>query len=234
MENHPLENKKILIVEDDRPIADLLAYRLTKEGCSVEIAETGSQGLQKAETFQPDLLLLDWSLPDISGISVCEQITQTRRTPIIMLTAKNMIEDKVSGLEAGADDYITKPFDVREVVARVKATFRRLEQAQPSEGRKAPEPVIAFAQLEIHPCSMEVFRNGKRLELTPLEYNLLMYFYENRNQVLSRDQMLDAVWGYSYVGGTRTVDTHVLRLRKKLGLEKQIQTVFKVGYKLTL
>ncbi|MDD3244460.1 MAG: response regulator transcription factor [Eubacteriales bacterium] len=225
-----MQDKKILIVEDDQPIAELLAYRLGKEGFTVLTAATGSKGLELAQAEQPDLLLLDWMLPDISGLDVCQQVTQTRKIPIIMVTAKNLVEDKILGLEAGADDYITKPFDVREVVARIKATFRRLEaQAEPSSADSAEE--ISFADIHIDPKGMTVTKAGQVMELTHLEYSLLMYFYQNCNQVLTRDQILDSVWGYSYFGNTRTVDIHVLRLRRKLGLDEQIQTVFKVGYK---
>jgi len=224
--------KKILIVEDDRPIADLLAYRLGKEGFTVLTAGTGSQALSLNQSEQPDLILLDWMLPDISGVDVCQQVTALRRIPIIMVTAKNLVEDKILGLEAGADDYITKPFDVREVVARIKATFRRLEN-QAAAPTEEPEE-IRFADICIDPKAMTVTRAGAKMDLTHLEYSLLMYFYENRNQVLTRDQILDCVWGYSYFGNTRTVDIHVLRLRRKLGLDNSIQTVFKVGYKFIL
>lgn len=228
-----MQEKRILIVEDDQPIADLLAYRLGKEGFAVETAGTGKLALAKAEENLPDLLLLDWMLPDISGLEVCQQITQAHRIPIIMVTARNLVEDKILGLEAGADDYITKPFDVREVVARIKATFRRLEN---QAGQTAPEDakMISFDDIIIDPKGMSVSKGGQNMELTHLEYSLLLYFYENRNQVLTRDQILDSVWGYSYFGNTRTVDIHVLRLRRKLGLDQQIQTVFKVGYKFTI
>jgi two-component system alkaline phosphatase synthesis response regulator PhoP len=226
----PMDSRKILIVEDDKPIADLLAYRLGKDGYAASVALTGSMGLRKAAEEEPDLILLDWNLPDVSGLDICRQLTETRRIPIIMVTAKNMIEDKVLGLEAGADDYITKPFDVREVVARVKATFRRMKAAAPLEAARAGSR-ISFRALEIDTGSMNVFYNGEPVELTLLEYNLLLYLYENKNLVLSREQILNAVWDIDYFGNTRTVDIHVMRLRKKLGLEGAIQTVFKVGYK---
>ncbi|MDD4796367.1 MAG: response regulator transcription factor [Eubacteriales bacterium] len=228
-----MHEKKILIVEDDQPIADLLAYRLGKEGYAVETAPTGALALQKAADNPPDLLLLDWMLPDISGLEVCQQITQTQRIPIIMITARNLVEDKILGLEAGADDYITKPFDMREVVARLKATFRRME-SQAAQTPPDDAQTIAFGDIVIDPKGMSVTKGGQNMDLTHLEYSLLLYFYENRNQVLTRDQILDSVWGYSYFGNTRTVDIHVLRLRRKLGLDQQIQTVFKVGYKFTI
>jgi two-component system, OmpR family, alkaline phosphatase synthesis response regulator PhoP len=228
-----MDKRRILIIEDDKPIADLLAYRLEKEGYSATVALTGSDGLRKCSDPVPSVILLDWNLPDISGLDVCKQITQTQKIPIIMVTAKNMIEDKVLGLEAGADDYITKPFDVREVVARVKATFRRLENLRPAVsapgGRK-----VSFHNLEIDTGSMNVFLRNNPVELTLLEYNLLLYLYENKNLVLSREQILNAVWDIDFYGNTRTVDIHVMRLRKKLDLEDAIQTVFKVGYKFVL
>jgi two-component system alkaline phosphatase synthesis response regulator PhoP len=225
--------RKILIVEDDKPIADLLAYRLGKEGYSASVALTGSAGLKKARDESPDIVLLDWNLPDVSGLDVCRQITETQKIPIIMVTAKNMVEDKVLGLEAGADDYITKPFDVREVVARVRATFRRMEGRKPPEAPQAARR-ISFSGLEVDTGSMNVYRGGKPVELTLLEYNLLLYLYENRDLVLTREQILNAVWDIDFYGNTRTVDIHVMRLRKKLCLEDAIQTVFKVGYKFVL
>lgn len=224
-----MDAKRILIVEDDKPIAELLAYRLQKEGYLAQVALTGSAGLASAQS-RPDLVLLDWNLPDISGLDVCKQITQTQKIPIIMVTAKNMVEDKVLGLEAGADDYITKPFDVREVVARIKATFRRLEHLRPGEpaggGRR-----IAVCSLEVDTGSMNVYLHGQQVELTLLEYNLLLYLIENKNLVLSREQILNAVWDIDFYGNTRTVDIHVMRLRKKLELDNALQTVYKVGYK---
>jgi two-component system, OmpR family, alkaline phosphatase synthesis response regulator PhoP len=228
-----MDTRKILIVEDDKPIAELLAYRLGKEGYESSVALTGSAGLKKAREENPGLVLLDWNLPDISGLDVCRQITETQRIPIIMVTAKNMIEDKVLGLEAGADDYITKPFDVREVVARIKATFRRMDSRKPAQAPQASRR-IAFGGLEVDTGSMNVYRQGKPVELTLLEYNLLLYLYENRNLVLTREQILSAVWDIDFYGNTRTVDIHVMRLRKKLELDDVIQTVFKVGYKFVL
>ncbi len=220
---------KILVVEDDTPISELLNYRLTKEGFKVFIAENGNKALKLSFTEQPDLVLLDWQLPDISGLEVCRRITDRQHIPIIMVTARNMVEDKLLGLEAGADDYITKPFDMREVVARIRATFRRLEKAaEPPE--EISEIQLSFCGLNVTPSTMTVEKDGQEIELTPLEYQLLMFFYENRGQALSREKILAAVWGYDYFGNTRTVDIHVLRLRKKLDLETEIRTIFKIGY----
>ena len=220
---------KILVVEDDAPISELLAYRLKKEGYTVLTAGTGTQALKLAFSENPDLILLDWQLPDLSGLEVCRRVTDKMEVPIIMVTARNMVEDKVLGLEAGADDYITKPFDVREVVARIKATFRRLEKTQDVPPVKS-ELQLHFAGLTVTPSTMTVVRDGRAIDLTPLEYQLLMYFYENRGNALSREKILAAVWGYDYFGNTRTVDIHVLRLRKKLMLDNEIRTIFKVGY----
>lgn len=224
-----MDAPRILVVEDDRPIAELLKYRLLKEGFDAEIADTGSKALKMARAWEPDLMLLDWQLPDISGLDVCQQVTQTMRIPIIMVTARNMVEDKVLGLSAGADDYITKPFDVREVVARIKATFRRMETTQ-VQPKVRPDVRLQFAGLVVVPATMTVYLGNQPVDLTPLEYQLLMYFYENRNKALSRENILHAVWGYDYYGNTRTVDIHVLRLRKKLNLDDRIRTIFKIGY----
>lgn len=223
-------NKTILIIEDDKPIAELLSYILQKEGFDVAVALTGIDGMEKIKTIEPALILLDWSLPDISGIHICRQVTQSSQIPIIMLTAKNLVEDKVQGLEVGADDYITKPFDIREVVARIKATFRRLG-SRPDPAEIIEKGVIEIPGLTIDAGAMTVTMNDQPVDLTPLEYSLLVYLYKNRNLVLTRDQILDAVWGYEFLGNTRTVDIHILRLRQKLCLTDQIQTVFKVGYK---
>ena len=220
---------RILVVEDDAPIAELLAYRLKKEGYEVGVAGTGMKAIQMATSGKPDLVLLDWQLPDISGLDVCRRINEKLHIPVIMVTARNMVEDKVLGLEAGADDYITKPFDVREVVARIKATFRRLEKTVETPPVRN-ELQLQFNGLTVTPSTMTVEKHGRVVDLTPLEYQLLMYFYENRNVALSREKILGAVWGYDYFGNTRTVDIHVLRLRKKLGLDNEIRTIFKIGY----
>jgi two-component system alkaline phosphatase synthesis response regulator PhoP len=226
--------QKILIIEDDRPIAELLAYILSKEGYDTDIAFDGTSGLEKARTGVPSLIILDWNLPDISGIDICRRVTQAGKIPIIMLTAKNLIEDKLQGLECGADDYITKPFDVREVVARIRATLRRTDEASAVPQKPKEDASIDIDNIHIDTVAMTVTASGEPVELTPLEYSLLIYLYKNRNRVLTRDQILDSVWGYEFAGNTRTVDIHVLRLRQKLGLNSQIQTVYKVGYKFVL
>ena len=220
---------KILIVEDDTPIAELLAYRLKKEGYDVGIAGTGARALQMANGAHPDLVLLDWQLPDMSGLEVCRQITNKLHIPIIMVTARNMVEDKVLGLEAGADDYITKPFDLREVVGRVRAILRRFDKT----GRDAPAPeaLLRSGRLTISEREWAVLLDGERVSLTPKEFELLVFFVRHPRQVFSRDQLLSHVWGYDFEGDSRTVDIHVQRLRKKLDLGGQLLTVFGVGYK---
>ncbi len=224
-----MSEKQLLIVEDEKPIADILAYGFRREGFAVRCAYTGAEGLRMAEEERPDLVLLDWMLPDLSGVDVCRMLTETYNVPIVMLTARSSVDDKLLGLETGADDYITKPFDVREVVARIKATFRRLEKTNDAPPARN-ELRLHFAGLTVTPSTMTVEKNGRQVDLTPLEYQLLMYFYENRNVALSREKILGAVWGYDYFGNTRTVDIHVLRLRKKLGLDNEIRTIFKIGY----
>jgi two-component system alkaline phosphatase synthesis response regulator PhoP len=229
--------QKILIIEDDQPIADLLAYVLQKEGYEVLTSYRGLDGLALLSQ-EPDLLLLDWSLPDISGLEICRMVTQQQKIPIIMLTAKNLLQDKLLGLEIGADDYITKPFDIREVTMRIKAVLRRIQAAsilpQMPDTPLASIPEIHIGEVSINPATHTVCRNSRAVSLTPLEYDLLLYLYENRNQALSRDQIMDAVWGYDYLGSSRTVDIHIVRLRKKLNLSQQIQTVYKMGYRMML
>lgn len=225
-----MEEKKILIIEDEVPIADLLAYGLKKEGFDCMTANTGSQGLDVIQKFKPDLLLLDWMLPDISGIDICKLVTEKNNIPIIMLTAKADIVDRVLGLEVGADDYITKPFDMREVVARIKTVFRRRISFDAKAEERKRENLI-FEDIEIIPVEHVVKKGDEVVELTPKEYDLLLLLCENSGRVFSRDHLLDTIWGYEFFGDTRTVDIHIQRLRKKLDLSDAIKTVFGVGYK---
>ncbi|WMM23394.1 response regulator transcription factor [Tissierella sp. MB52-C2] len=224
-----MEYKKILIIEDEIPIADLLAYGLKKAGFDCRTSNNGAEGLKLVEEFNPDLLLLDWMLPDVSGIDICKLITEKNNIPIIMLTAKSDIEDKVLGLEFGAEDYITKPFDMREVVARIKTIFRRVysfDEQSIEENKK-----YQFGDIEISEIEHTVKKNEEIIELTPKEYDLLLILYKNRGRVFSRDQLLNSIWEYDFTGDTRTVDMHIQRLRKKLDLNDLIKTVFGVGYK---
>ena len=219
------EQKRILIIEDEKPIAEILKYGFIKEGFAVACAYTGGEGLTKARETEPNLVLLDWMLPDLSGVDVCRMLTEEYNIPIIMLTARGNVEDKLYGLESGADDYITKPFDLREVAARVRTILRRFEKVQ---GQKAV--TLRAGELELREEERAVFRNGAALELTPKEYDLLRYFLRHPRQVFTRMVLLEQIWGYDYMGDTRTVDIHVQRLRKKTGLENLL-TVFGVGYK---
>lgn len=221
-----MQTQRILIIEDEKPIADLLAYELKQEGFIAYQAQSGADGLELCREVQPDLLLLDWMLPDCSGTDLCRMITQEYNIPIIMLTARSHIEDKVHGLEAGADDYITKPFDLREVLVRIRTILRRVNRAAVSNG-----DWISCGDLRISATEMTVMRGQTPIDLTPREFQLLLYLIEHPNQVFTRTLLLEQIWDYSYAGDTRTVDIHIQRLRKKCGLARQIQTVFGVGYK---
>ncbi|MEK8126578.1 response regulator transcription factor [Paenibacillus filicis] len=225
-----MERTKILIIEDERAIAELLAYRLEKEGFQTMIVGNGTDGIQAVHAFLPDLLLLDWMLPDLSGIEVCRQVTAVRNIPIIMITAKSDITDKIVGLEFGADDYITKPFDLREVIARIRTVMRRV--SQPASA--APEPAdtpMRFKHVEIFKSERLVKKENVPVELTPKEYDLLITLCSHKGRIFSRSELLDLVWGYDYFGDTRTVDIHIQRLRKKLEASDLIITVFGIGYK---
>jgi DNA-binding response OmpR family regulator len=232
-------NNKILLIEDELAICDILSYALNKEGFKVRYALCGEEGLKSIEDFKPELIILDLMLPDISGFDICKRITMDYKIPIIMLTARDDIVDKVLGLEFGADDYITKPFDVREVVARVKTALRRSQKLQDMineiELNKSKPIVIKVAvDIEINNESRAVFKNSEEIKLKPREYDLLLILAENRGRVFSREQLLDLVWSMDFHGDFRTVDVHVQRLRKKLdhGSESIIETVFGVGYKM--
>ncbi|MDI4649292.1 response regulator transcription factor [Cohnella hashimotonis] len=226
-----MNGTKILIVEDEAAIADLLAYGLAREGFRTQTAGTGAEALREAARFEPDLLLLDWMLPDMSGLDLCRHVTAARNIPILMLTARSDITDKVLGLEFGADDYMTKPFDMREVVARIRTILRRVAQSN----RAAEEPEAAapvrFGDVEIAVGERLVRKGGETVELTPKEFDLLMTLHGRRGKIFTRVELLDLVWGYDFAGDTRTVDTHVLRLRKKLDAGDWITTVFGIGYK---
>ncbi|MCC3371512.1 response regulator transcription factor [Cohnella sp. REN36] len=226
-----MDKVKVLIVEDEKAIADLLSYGLEGEGYETRIAATGAAGIREVELFRPDLLLLDWMLPDMSGLDICKKVTAERNIPILMITAKNDITDKVLGLEFGADDYITKPFDLREVLARIRSIMRRLAQANRA-GEEAESESLRYRDLEIVPAERLVRKNGEAVDLTPREYDLLLHLCSHRGRVFSRDELLEGVWGYDYAGETRTVDNHIQRLRKKLEATEWITTVFGFGYKM--
>ncbi|WP_276948337.1 response regulator transcription factor [Acetatifactor muris] len=222
-----MESGKILVIEDEKPIADILKYGFEKEGFLVQCAYTGSDGFAMAGKEPPDIVLLDWMLPDISGVDVCRMLTEQYKIPIIMLTARGNMEDKLYGLESGADDYITKPFDLREVVARVRTILRRFEKTRGT----AEDDRLVCGHLTISEREHSIYCRGKILNLTPKEYDLLICFLKHPRQVFTRTVLLDQIWGYDFVGDTRTVDIHVQRIRKKAGLEESLVTVFGVGYK---
>ena len=211
---------KILIVEDDKNIADLLRLYLEKEEMTCHVALDGLAGLEKFQQTQPDLVLLDIMLPGLDGYQVFERACGT---PTIFLTAKSELSDKLKGLAAGADDYLTKPFQMLELAARVEAVLRRTKKS---------EAEFVMGGLKCDFDRHQVFLDGAAVECTPKEYELLEVLIRNRNIALSREKLLDLVWGYEFDGGTRTVDVHIQRLRRKLRLEDHIKTVYKLGYRL--
>ena len=220
---------KILIVEDDNNIADLLRLYLEKESYEVCIASDGGKGVEQFRRFQPDLVLLDLMLPVLDGWGVCRTIRAESKTPVIMLTAKGETEDKVSGLKQGADDYITKPFEMQEVLARIEAVLRR-SGAMPEKNSKR----LVFDKLIIDMDSFELTVDGKKIPTPPKEMELLYHLASTPNRVYQRNKLLDEVWGFDYFGDTRTVDVHIKRLREKLeGVSDQwsLKTVWGVGYK---
>ncbi|MFC5590377.1 response regulator transcription factor [Sporosarcina soli] len=225
--------KKILIVDDEQPIRTLLEYNLKQERYETISAADGEEAVHKTESEQPDLILLDLMLPKMDGIDVCRTLRQRGiETPIIMLTAKGDELDKVLGLEIGADDYMTKPFSPREVVARVKAVLRRTGDRN---DREEENGLLQSGPLTVHPEQYIAYLNKEELEFTPKEFELLVYFMQNKNRVLSRDQLLSAVWNYDFAGDTRIVDVHVSHLREKIEENTKkplfIKTVRGIGYK---
>ncbi len=222
-------NKKALVVEDDKNIAELLRLYLEKDGFEVSIASDGGQGLRLAGEVEPDVILLDIMLPVMDGWQVCKEIRRTSQVPIIMLTAKGETYDKVSGLEMGADDYVTKPFEVKELIARIHAVMRR------ADGVAAPaEKKLVYDKLVVNLDSYELIVDGKKIDTPPKEMELLYHLAASPNRVFTRNQLLDEVWGFDYFGDSRTVDVHIKRLREKLeGVSDQwsLKTVWGVGYK---
>ncbi|QGQ48539.1 response regulator YycF [Metabacillus sediminilitoris] len=207
--------KKILVVDDEKPIADILQFNLKKEGYTVYCAYDGNQALEMVEEINPDLLLLDIMLPNKDGMEVCREVRKKYDMPIIMLTAKDSEIDKVLGLELGADDYVTKPFSTRELLARVKANLRRQQAIENSETKGATNE-ITVGSLVIHPDAYVVSKRGETIELTHREFELLHYLAQHIGQVMTREHLLQTVWGYDYFGDVRTVDVTVRRLREKI------------------
>lgn len=232
-------SKKVLVVDDEQSIATLLQYNLEQAGFNVITASDGEEGFHKALQEAPDMIILDLMLPSMDGIEVCKQLRQQKvQTPILMLTAKDDEFDKVLGLELGADDYLTKPFSPREVVARVKAILRRVTTTVQINETKVEEEKneINIGQLAIMPDHYEAYFNGERLELTPKEFELLVYLGKHKGRVLTRDQLLSAVWNYDFAGDTRIVDVHISHLREKIEQNTKkpvyIKTIRGLGYKL--
>lgn len=219
---------KILIVEDEKPIAELLEYGLTKQGFETESCRLLSDARKIVKHDRPDLVLLDLSLPDGDGLDFCRKIAPRMNMPIIILTARASQSDKLLGLEYGADDYITKPFDMQGVVLRIKSVLRRMEMAAPPTLES--EPPFSVAGIRFVPSTQKVYFNNEELSLTPKEYALLYFLAKNTGTIVSRADIMDHVWGLrNYVGDTRTVDIHIQRLRRKLGRSK-IRTAFGAGY----
>ncbi|ASE36299.1 response regulator transcription factor [Staphylococcus pettenkoferi] len=227
---------KVLVVDDEQSIVTLLKYNLEQAGYMVDVAYDGNEALSKLETFNPDLIVLDVMLPEKDGIEVCKTIrTEKNLVPILMLTAKDDEFDRVLGLELGADDYMTKPFSPREVVARVKAILRRSEMVQTASQEDTDEDII-IGSIRIRPDFFEVYKDDELLELTPKEFELLLYLIERQGRVMSREHMLNSVWNYEFAGDSRIVDVHVSHLRDKLEENPKqptlIKTVRGLGYKL--
>ena len=221
---------KILVVDDDAHIAELITLYLNKEGYETKVASTGRRAVEVFPNYSPHLVLLDLMLPEMDGYQVCREIRKISAVPIIMLTARGEVFDKVLGLELGADDYIVKPFDTKELVARVKAVLRRYDSKEPTRQ-------VVLPNLTINQSSYSASYHGRELELPPKEFELLHFFATHPNQVFTREQLLDHIWGYEFAGDTRTVDVHIKRLREKMPNSDanpdtwSIKTVWGVGYK---
>jgi DNA-binding response OmpR family regulator len=227
-----LPGKKILVVEDDSNITELLRLYLEKEGFSVYTAENGGKAITEFERVKPDLVLLDIMLPVMDGWAVCREIRSMSNVPIIMLTAKDDSYDKISGLEMGADDYVVKPFDVKELIARIHAVMRRYQADTHQAERK-----LVFDKLVIDMDAFELIVDGEKVDTPPKEMELLFHLASSPNRVYTRNQLLDEVWGFDYFGDSRTVDVHIKRLREKLENVSEkwsLKTVWGVGYKFEL
>lgn len=222
-------NEKILVIEDEKKIADAITYALKREGYIAEAVYHGETAMKKVEEFHPDAIILDVMLPGLDGYEILKKLQDKGRIGVIMVTAKEDIVNKILGLELGADDYITKPFDMRELLARLKSLLRRMQKA---EQKEEPAKVI-LGGIVLYISKRTAFAGNRPLDLTPKEYDLLALLLSDPDRVYTREQLLDLIWGMDYIGGTRTVDIHVQRVRKKLGEEFDniIQTVYGIGYK---
>lgn len=227
------DKQRILIVDDDENIAELISLYLTKECFETLIVHDGESALREYKTFRPHLIILDIMLPGIDGYEVCREIRKTDNTPIIMLSAKGETFDKVLGLELGADDYIIKPFESKEMVARVKAVLRRFNQIPGTKNANDDGKSLSFPGLSINLDNYSVIYNGEHVVMPPKELELLYFLASSANQVFTREQLLDNIWGYEYQGDTRTVDVHIKRIREKIKDcdDWSIETVWGVGYK---
>ncbi len=226
--------QKILIVDDDPNIAELISLYLTKECYECRVVGNGEDAVKAVGEFEPNLMLLDLMLPGMDGYQVCREIRSSSNLPIIMMSAKGEVFDKVLGLELGADDYIIKPFDTKELIARVKAVLRRYQPAPSASAAVKPKgKYVEYPDLVINLTNYSVEYKGKPVEMPPKELELLYFLASSPNQVFTREQLLDHIWGYEYIGDTRTVDVHVKRLREKLGEHPSwaISTVWGIGYK---
>ena len=227
-----VSKQKILVVDDDNNIAELISLYLVKECFETKICNDGESALRAFDSFDPNLILLDLMLPGIDGYQVCREIRTKSQVPIIMLSAKGEVFDKVLGLEMGADDYMEKPFDSKELVARVKAVLRRYKP-QTQEVSESDDKVVRYPDLEINMTNYSVTYMGERVDMPPKELELLYFLAASPNHVFTREQLLDQIWGYEYVGDTRTVDVHIKRLREKLRDHEiwSLKTIWGIGYK---
>ena len=227
------DKQKILIVDDDENIAELISLYLTKECFDTCMVYNGEEALLKFHSFAPDLILLDLMLPGIDGYHVCREIRRESSTPIIMLSAKGEVFDKVLGLELGADDYMIKPFDSKELVARVKAVLRRTTAAAPAASAVPEGDVVSYPDLVVNLTNYSVQYMGRNVDMPPKELELLYFLASSPNRVFTREQLLDHIWGYEYIGDTRTVDVHIKRLREKIKDHPHwsLATVWGIGYK---
>jgi len=226
--------QRILIVDDDESIAELISLYLTKECFETKMVYNGEDALEEFEPFAPNLILLDLMLPGMDGYEVCREIRSRSSVPIIMLSAKGEVFDKVLGLELGADDYIIKPFDSKEMVARVKAVLRRYQTGKQGDGKESGAgKCVEYPDLIINLTNYSVIYQGENIEMPPKELELLYFLAASPNQVFTREQLLDRVWGYEYIGDARTVDVHIKRLREKIKDHEswKLSTVWGVGYK---
>ncbi|MCR4749070.1 MAG: response regulator transcription factor [Lachnospiraceae bacterium] len=227
-----VSKQRIMIVDDDNNIAELISLYLVKECFEAEIYNDGESALAALDTYKPNLILLDLMLPGMDGYQVCREVRAKGNTPIIMLSAKGEVFDKVLGLELGADDYMEKPFDSKELVARVKSVLRRYK-AVPEAVTESNEKCVEYQDLVINQTNYSVIYMGKNVDMPPKELELLYFLASNPNHVFTREQLLDRIWGYEYMGDTRTVDVHIKRLREKINDHDswKISTIWGIGYK---